>query len=88
MFDDDDDVLDMFDSPSAKPTTRSQVTSPDKGRSIMDDLLGTSAVAKHLETPGSAGSGGAAKREFVLDKKYTKQEGMVCFQMFPICLLF
>ena len=78
MFDDEDVLggLGFDDSPRGKPAPRRGSTTTDedrgKGRSIMDDLLGAGSTAKHMEPPGSGGAG--RSREFVLDKRYQKQE--------------
>lgn len=79
MFDDDDDdplgALCFDESPrrEAPAALKHQAAKEDgaKGRSIMDDLLGTGPSTPSKPTPSSSGG----KREFVLDKKYLKQEG-------------
>ncbi len=68
---DDDDVLGGMGLESPRP---SKVIDKDEqerqaSKSFLNNLMGKdSSVSKHLERPGT----GDSKKEFVLDKKYSK----------------
>ena len=71
---DDDDVLGTMGLEDGPSKTAAKAASSDEaksGKSVMDSLLGKSSVAHHLERPGT----GEKRKEFVLDKKYTKPQG-------------
>ena len=72
-FDDDDILGGMgLDSPRRKPKSAvDEVHRTGGAKSIMGDLLGSKgSVKQHLERPHTG-----EKREFVLDKRYTKSAG-------------
>ena len=72
IFEEDDDILGMMESPpatSAKSNPEKQ-SNPIGGGSFLNSLMGAD-VSKHLEKPGAG-----VKREFVLDKKYQNKSGM------------
>lgn len=73
IFSDDDDFLgglgiEEKSEPKPKPKA-TEIEDEDNrpAKSIMDKLLNKDSVSKHLETK--------EKREFVLDTKYTQQQG-------------